>query len=434
MDPSHVGTMHEVPLDDLFFSTTDSRGVIDEVNEVFTRNARYTREQLIGAPHNIIRHPDMPAGLFRIMWDQLDEGVPVCGYVLNRAQDGSAYWAFATIVPIGERFLSVRATPCNLAARDLFHGLYRQVRAHELRAREIGAGAADAAVIGREMLTAALEANGFGSYAELQLDLVPEEVAAREAAGPRLPDLTDGPHVLRTMVGKAADARAMLGGFNEQLTASVTDADALTRDLRRTDGALTMLGEHIRSVGRAGIDIAPPAITDGIGDARTCVDALTVGVAGLVRLRKHLRLVTAIARLQAEAVARYVVAVAGGTEDPRVSERALGSLCDALLAILDADLEVELAASGELVGQVSATADALVALRDGAEAWRTALGAPGNGSAAVLVDLDVAIESLGGLGARVRQHGEGLRPAGTALDRDKLAEQLGAIVELSATV
>ncbi len=228
----------------------------------------------------------------------------------------------------------------------------------------------------------------------------------------------------------------MLGGFSEELTVSLSDADALARDLRRSRTALATLEEQIRSVGRAGIDIAPPAITQGIGDLSTALDALTVALASVVRLRKHLRLATAITRLQAEAVARYVVAVAHGTEDPRVSERALGSLCDALLAILDADLGADRAASGELAGQVSTVADAVAALRDRALAWRASLAPTGSGgpAAGLLLDLDVALDSLGGLAGRVRHHGEAFGAAGAALDRDKLAEQLGTVLELSATV
>jgi len=431
-----TGALHEVPLDDLFFSTTDAKGVIDEANEVFTRNARYTREQLIGAPHNIIRHPDMPGGVFRIMWDQLEAGTPVCAYVLNLAGDGSAYWAFATVVPIGERYLSVRARPCNLEARDLLHGLYTDVRAQELKARETGASAADAALLGRELLGAALEANGFGSYAELQLDLVPAEVAARDAAGPSLPSLDEGSQTLRTMVGTAGDARAILGTFSDDLTASLTDADALARDLRRCRGALANLDDVGRDLGRLGLGVAPSEVTSGISDLQTTVDALSVALTGVVRTRKQLRLDTAIARLQAEAIARYVVAVAHEVEDPRVSERALASLTEALLSILDADLGADATASAELGRQAGAATDALTVLRDRVLGWRAALASAGGGPAVLarLVDLDVALEAVGGLSTRIRQHAETVASATAGLDRDKLAEQLASIVDLAGTV
>lgn len=118
-----TGDVHEVPVEDLFFSTTDAKGIIDEGNEVFTRNSRFSREQLLGAPHNLIRHPDMPAAVFHVMWAMLAAGQPVCAYVKNLAADGSTYRAFATVVPIGDRYLSVRSRPCNIPARDLVEGL-----------------------------------------------------------------------------------------------------------------------------------------------------------------------------------------------------------------------------------------------------------------------------------------------------------------------
>ena len=82
MSPTPTGLFHEVPIEDLFFSTTDAKGVIDEANEVFARNARYARSELLGAPHNIIRHPDMPGAVFKATWDLLGSGHPVCALSL----------------------------------------------------------------------------------------------------------------------------------------------------------------------------------------------------------------------------------------------------------------------------------------------------------------------------------------------------------------
>ena len=71
---SQVGYERFFDPDDIFFSTTDSRGVIRRTNRTFETLSRYPRERLIGAPHNIIRHLDMPAGVFRLMWDDLEAG------------------------------------------------------------------------------------------------------------------------------------------------------------------------------------------------------------------------------------------------------------------------------------------------------------------------------------------------------------------------
>lgn len=87
--PQVTGATHEVGVDQLFFSTTDARGVIRHSNNVFIELSRYRRDELSGAPHNIIRHPEMPGGAFKAMWDTLKTGSPFAAYVRNLAADGS---------------------------------------------------------------------------------------------------------------------------------------------------------------------------------------------------------------------------------------------------------------------------------------------------------------------------------------------------------
>lgn len=81
-------------------SVTDAHGVIVDVNDTFVQMCGFTREELIGQPHNIIRHPDMPSAVFKLMWNTLKSGKPFMGVVKNRAKDGSFYWVNAFMVPI----------------------------------------------------------------------------------------------------------------------------------------------------------------------------------------------------------------------------------------------------------------------------------------------------------------------------------------------
>lgn len=83
-------------------SLTDTKGVITEVNDTFVQMCGFTREELIGQPHNIVRHPDMPAAVFKLMWDTIQQGQPFMGIVKNRAKDGGYYWVNAYIMPIIE--------------------------------------------------------------------------------------------------------------------------------------------------------------------------------------------------------------------------------------------------------------------------------------------------------------------------------------------
>jgi PAS domain S-box-containing protein len=81
------------------FSETTRSGVITFVNNTFCEVSKYKREELMGKPHNIIRHPDMPKELFHYMWRTISSGNTFRGVIKNQAKDGSHYWVKALIKP-----------------------------------------------------------------------------------------------------------------------------------------------------------------------------------------------------------------------------------------------------------------------------------------------------------------------------------------------
>ncbi len=81
-------------------SEVDTKGYILSVNDEFCRLAKYTREELVGQKQSIVRHPDMPAELFKDLWSTITQGKVWKGEVKNRAKDGSYYWVAATITPV----------------------------------------------------------------------------------------------------------------------------------------------------------------------------------------------------------------------------------------------------------------------------------------------------------------------------------------------
>jgi len=85
--------------DEIIVSKTDLRGVITYANDVFQRVSGYREAELIGQPHNIIRHPDMPRCIFKLLWDTVQEGREIFAYVLNLAKNGDHYWVFAHVTP-----------------------------------------------------------------------------------------------------------------------------------------------------------------------------------------------------------------------------------------------------------------------------------------------------------------------------------------------
>ncbi|WP_072680823.1 PAS domain-containing protein [Arcobacter sp. LA11] len=75
-------------------SETDANGVITYCNDYFTQISGYTREELLGQQHNIIRHPDMPKVIFKLLWERIQSGKNINAIVKNLAKDGRYYWIF----------------------------------------------------------------------------------------------------------------------------------------------------------------------------------------------------------------------------------------------------------------------------------------------------------------------------------------------------
>lgn len=94
-------TGHELILapHDTIQSRTDARGVITFANPTFARISGYQRNELVGAPHSIVRHPGMPRGVFYAMWQTVQSGEEFFGLVLNRCKNGDSYWVFARVAP-----------------------------------------------------------------------------------------------------------------------------------------------------------------------------------------------------------------------------------------------------------------------------------------------------------------------------------------------
>jgi len=87
------------PEHQLIVSKTDTKGIITYANEVFCQVAGYTVAELEGQNHNVIRHPDMPRAVFKLLWDTIQGGEEIFAYVVNQAKNGDHYWVFAHVTP-----------------------------------------------------------------------------------------------------------------------------------------------------------------------------------------------------------------------------------------------------------------------------------------------------------------------------------------------
>lgn len=199
MEPT--GEMREVGVEDLFFSVTDDRGIIRQANNTFLRLSALTREEIIRAPHNIVRHPMMPGGAFRLMWQQLQSGRPFVGYMHNLAADGARYDVFATITPLPDGgFLSVRTRPLVRDGYELAMMLYEATCDLEDALRSSGMPRAEAAERGAKHLTGLITDGELGSYAETMYDMLPAEVSALDSQMGGLPKRPEASGPLRDLL------------------------------------------------------------------------------------------------------------------------------------------------------------------------------------------------------------------------------------------
>jgi aerotaxis receptor len=118
------------PLGRLIVSSTDLKGIITHANDAFVEMSGYSREELIGAPHYILRHPDMPKLAFKGLWSDVEAGKKWHGYVKNLRKDGAYYWVYATAVPnirngVIVGYTSVRRQPSRTRINELIP-VYRQ--------------------------------------------------------------------------------------------------------------------------------------------------------------------------------------------------------------------------------------------------------------------------------------------------------------------
>ena len=159
-------------LEDLLFSRTDERGIVQTGNAAFQEISVYSWEALEGAPHKIVRHPDMPKGVFFLLWRALKAKQPIGGYVQNMAEDGVPYWVFATMLPMGDSYISVRMKPTGPTLEKIIP-LYQRLRRDE-----------NAGKLTPEESAAEIEAyvaeEGFSEYMEFVAFSLREEAAARD--------------------------------------------------------------------------------------------------------------------------------------------------------------------------------------------------------------------------------------------------------------
>jgi PAS domain S-box-containing protein len=155
---------------DYIVSMTDASGRITYGNRIFIEFSGYSESELLGTQHNIIRHPDMPRAVFKLLWDKISNREECFAYVKNMAKDGSFYWVFANVTPTFDEagnitgYFSVRRKPKSSGV-NVANDVYRLM----LEA-EKSAGPANAIAAATKVLVDILNEKGL-SYDELILTI-----------------------------------------------------------------------------------------------------------------------------------------------------------------------------------------------------------------------------------------------------------------------
>ena len=138
--------------DTYIVSKTDTKGKITYANRIFMEISGYAESELLGVQHNILRHPDMPRGAFKLMWDYISSGKEFFAYVINLCKNGDHYWVLANITPDRDEagnitgYFSVRRLPSPEALSAL-KPVYEQMVAAEKKAGSKNAIAASQSIL-----------------------------------------------------------------------------------------------------------------------------------------------------------------------------------------------------------------------------------------------------------------------------------------------
>lgn len=121
-----------VPSGELIVSRTDLKGNITYANETFALISGYTKDELIGKPHNIVRHPDMPKSIFKELWKDLETKGSWNGFVKNKRKDEGFYWVYAEVSGVFKNgilveYKSIR-TPISFEDKVKYQLLYDEIK------------------------------------------------------------------------------------------------------------------------------------------------------------------------------------------------------------------------------------------------------------------------------------------------------------------
>lgn len=356
--PAIVPTTEEraFRIDQLFFSTTDAEGIIHSGNRVFAHVSGWSAAELSGQPHNILRHPDMPRVVFKLLWDEIGAGRPIVAYVKNLSRTGAFYWVVASVIPIEHGYLSVRFKPSS-SIFPVVEGLYAKLLTVEKEIEDAGGTRAQAMSASAEVLTGALKGLGYDSYKEFMLAFVPEELKSRDAGMERAGlhrDAARAEGEAKTDIALIGRDIAAIGVFlhaefgqigefvslGDTLVGKAEFVRELAKNVRLISQNVSISSRRRESAGR------PLAVVgDTIRDLADRVGSLTVGLTERIhRLSGALRdqaFRISMARLQSQTAGAFVDEIRVPAEvGATTTDAPVGRICESISGLVQS-LEAE---------------------------------------------------------------------------------------------
>ncbi|CUH79152.1 Aerotaxis receptor [Tritonibacter multivorans] len=230
-------------LNEVFFSRTDERGVIQASNYVFRRVSHFEWNEIIGAPHKVVRHPDMPKGVFQLMWDTIKGGDTIGAYVKNKSKDGLYYWVFAAVIPFEGGYLSARIKPSS----EMFTKI--QSMYAELLKLEQNEGISP--LESKEILLTWIREHGFEDYAQFATHAMSEELISRDNGLGKKPDqtITDLRKMLKNSDTLLEETRGLIKDF-EAMHTIPHNLRVIASRIEPSGGPVTVLSQNYGAMSR----------------------------------------------------------------------------------------------------------------------------------------------------------------------------------------
>ena len=228
-------------IDEVFFSRTDKRGIIQASNYIFKRVSGYEWSEMLGAPHKIVRHPDMPKGVFQLLWDTLKSNKPMGAYVKNKAKDGLPYWVYAIAMPVDGGYLSVRIKPSSdilAEVKELYEGLV-------LTETDDGFEPDEAACVLQNQISEL----GYEDYDAFQTECLMRELASRDRkiGNAVFPAISAFEQMMVIASDLLSETKTLSSGF-EAISTVPTNMRIIAARLEPSGGAVSSLSQNYWSM------------------------------------------------------------------------------------------------------------------------------------------------------------------------------------------